>query len=131
MHTLPLPFTLLTYFGIWRPVDWTSKWKNKLYNLLSIAVLLTMCTFVASEFVHVALFFSKFDEISDTLFLLMTTLAACYKPLTFLLQRKNIIHLANMLLEECCIAKNPTEMNIQQKFDDINRFQYRLFIFLA
>ena len=119
---------ILTYFGIWKPTEWKSRWKSYLYNIHSVIVLVIMYTFVASEFVHVVLFFSKFDDVSDTLFLLLTTGSVCYKAVAFLTRKNNLINLGNMMLKDCCLPKNLHEMTIQRKFDDVNRLHLSYYV---
>ncbi|OXU18896.1 hypothetical protein TSAR_016577 [Trichomalopsis sarcophagae] len=121
MHTIHLPFTILKYIGIWKPNSWKSTWKSYQYDCWSLAVMMIMYSFVTTELIAVVKLISDhYDEISDTLFLLLTTAGVFIKSMNFLANRNNMAHLGNMLLKSCCIPKNLNELKIQKKFDDIN-----------
>lgn len=118
---LPVPFAILTYFGIWMPIKWTCKWKKNLYNLFSVLVLFVMFTFVNSELVEVILYLFHNKGISETLYLLLTTSSAFYKAVILLARKQDVISLSNMLLNDRCIPRDDEEKIIQAKADKINR----------
>ncbi|KAI4483565.1 hypothetical protein M0804_007825 [Polistes exclamans] len=117
MHTLPLSFALLTYVGFWRPVNWSpNSFKYLLYNIYTIFMVSMLYAFTFCGFMD-ALIDHNLDNLLEKFSLFISVIGVCIKVTNILINRKNIISVTNMLLNEQCIPRDSKELAIKQKFD--------------
>ncbi|XP_043285615.1 odorant receptor Or1-like [Venturia canescens] len=115
MHTLSLNFTILKFFGLWRPLPWLTGWKFVLYNCYTVIIIVLVFTFLVSLFID---FFSSFNSVEDFAqgsFILLTVIALFGKMVVLLTKRREIIELTNDLINDVCEPRDAAEIQIQAR----------------
>lgn len=120
MHILHLPFKLLTLTGIWMPEDWTQKHQKLIWVLYSMASIGLVFMQLSSQ-VGYLMQSKTWAEVNERLFFIPTGISSVHKIFIFIVHRKDLISLGNMLLKEYCIPRNAEELSIQERYNEIIR----------
>ena len=106
MESLELAFNILSFCGVWRPLYYSTKLDNMLYDLHCI-VFTPMPYLLVSGLVARLLFENiDPDEKAEAFFVCLTTFGACCKSVNLIFWRKDIIKLINMLTSNEAILLN-------------------------
>ncbi|CAK9813035.1 Odorant receptor Or1 [Anthophora plagiata] len=121
MHRLPLPFTLLTYCGYWKPTKWPARSiKYWLYNVYSAFMVLLLYFFTFCACID-SLISKDLKTMTDKFSLFISVFGVCLKVANLFLQRRKIINVMNILLTENCIPRDEQERIIQKRNDNYAR----------
>ncbi|OXU28052.1 hypothetical protein TSAR_008866 [Trichomalopsis sarcophagae] len=120
MHILHLPFKLLTLTGIWMPEDWTQKQQKLIWVLYSMVSIGLVFMQLSSQ-VGYLMQSKTWAQVNERLFFIPTGISSVHKIFIFIVHRKDLISLGNMLLKEYCIPRNAEELSIQERYNEIIR----------
>ncbi|XP_043475509.1 uncharacterized protein LOC122507056 [Leptopilina heterotoma] len=126
MEVAKVSFTVMKYFGIWRPKSWTSEWSIQLYRLYSVFNITLFLTFSVSILIHIINSSESVDTLTESLIVFLTSCSSWVKIVIILLNRKKIIQFDDMFTEKCCRPRDNQETQIQQAFDYIDRFSNKI-----
>ncbi|XP_043285401.1 odorant receptor 46a-like [Venturia canescens] len=115
MHTLSLNFTILKFFGLWRPLPWLTGWKFVLYNCYTVIIIVLVFTFLVSLFIDLFSSFNSVEDFSQGSFILLTVIALFGKMVVLLAKRREIIELTNDLINDVCEPRDAAEIQIQAR----------------
>jgi hypothetical protein len=121
MKVLQMYFNILTCFGFWMPVVWTHNWHGILYNCVRIFPILLPYWLAFGQITRILLDTKNLDEITETLFILLTTINVCFKCANFLLRREEIIDLMELLRLKWVKPQDRQELHIYNSCNNIIR----------
>lgn len=117
MRPMQYTLTVLAVAGCWQPA--TSLFKYIMYNAYAMLIILMLYTFSISQFMDLVLNVSNSDEFTETLYLLLIVLMACYKAIDMNLSHKNVAIIIKYLTESPFAPLDKNEKIIREKFDKI------------
>ena len=118
-----ISFTLLEFFGIWRPLTWKSPWKIFLFRIYSI-IFLFMFLFIVFSFL-----LTFFRSTEDTQFITQNSFyftASCtiyLKMINIMIQQKKVMKTLKMLTNGVCEHRSLNESKILQKCSSKCRYE--------
>lgn len=112
---------MMKWFGIWRPIAWSSEWKINLYWTYTLIVVFALTCNILSKMVYVVKYLEDPDEIANSLFINLTDACAVYKITNILNRRRDIIVFTDSLVNGLGRPNSPDEVGIQKDFDRSNR----------
>ncbi|CAL1676372.1 unnamed protein product [Lasius platythorax] len=130
MQVLKLTCTIVMIAGCFRPLSWTSLFKRTVYNIYRLYVTSMLFFFSISQFMDIVLNVDNADDFTDTLNMMLTSSAACYKILIMWFNYERVSTLINYLTEEPFKPLDSGEMEIRRQFDRIIRNNTLRYIFL-
>ncbi|KAF7384155.1 hypothetical protein HZH66_012405 [Vespula vulgaris] len=131
MAVLKLIFIILSICGCWRPSSWSlSFYKCLVYNLYTIFVAFIISSQALSQMINICLNANDSSNFSDDIYIFLAMLVACFKMLSLVINRNNIVNLTVTLVQEPYQTLDNMETNIQIKFDKLSRFNTRSYAFL-
>ncbi|XP_043285618.1 uncharacterized protein [Venturia canescens] len=113
MHTLSLNFKILQFYGMWRPLMWSSGWKSTVYNLYTTIMVSCFYTYALTLFVDLVVSSENVKEFTHGSYMFLSILAGCGKSANVIKQRKKIIDITNVLQNDLCRPRNDDEIKIQ------------------
>lgn len=123
-------FQTLSVFGIWMPVNYSSKLDKIKYQFYSIFIIPLPYLLAAGLIIRMTFSNISFDELTETLFMFLTTINVCSKSINFLLRRQEVIHLINMLSIDYAKPHDQEEIVIYTYYNTFIRFlRNNIFIF--
>nr|AQN78493.1 olfactory receptor 91 [Meteorus pulchricornis] len=131
MSALDYNFAILKYVGIWRPREWSTGWKYRLYNIYTSFVILIVAVMATAELIDLLLTLNDIDHLAESMFMMLSLISVCGKSVTILISRDRIIKLLDILKTEICQAKNPDEDVAQEKFYRRIRFRVKAYSLLV
>nr|WGO81834.1 olfactory receptor 170 [Microplitis mediator] len=118
MKTLPYGFMILEFFGGWKPLEWNTSIKGKLYDIYTLAVTLALVTFCMSCIIY--LFnTTNFEDIVQNMSMSLTFIIGCSKLIFLNVKRNEIINVLQLLDVNICRVRCAEEANIQSKYTKI------------
>ena len=93
MQVLKLTYTIVTITGCFRPRLWTSLFKRTFYNIYSIQVFGILYVFSLLQFMDIVFNIDNTDVFTNTLNLMLTISASCYKMIIMCLNYDDIVAL--------------------------------------
>lgn len=119
MQVMRIPLKILTIAGCSPPNTWSSLCKRAMYNAYAILLSLLLLTFMLPQVLDIVLNVDNADDFTDNFYVMLAMVLACSKMLFLQLNRKNIETLTNALIEKPFRPLEPSEIEIQQRFDNI------------
>ena len=116
-------FTLLEFFGIWRPLTWKSPWKIFLFRIYSIIALFMFFFLV---FCFLLTFFRSTDDaqvITQNSFYFTAAFTIYIKMINLMIQKKKVIETLKMLTYGVCEHRSLNEYEILQKCSSKCRYE--------
>nr|XP_033331535.1 odorant receptor 4-like [Megalopta genalis] len=117
MIILQPAFKLLTIGGCWRPSPWTTTGKRILYAFYTVFVFLLLHSFCLSQLLNALWNVQTTDDLSDSFYMFIANILACFKLIVVLLNHENIKILCEKLRTRPCEPRNREEMAIQRDYD--------------
>lgn len=127
MDALNDAFKILTYFGFWKPESWTYGWKSKCYDCIRVILLPLPYYIAVGQVMLIIVKARSIDEMTETLFLVLTTLNACCKATNVLARRRDVRDLMKMVNLEMVKPRDEVETTIYRGSNNIIRFSSNLF----
>ncbi|XP_039309023.1 odorant receptor 46a [Solenopsis invicta] len=121
MHVLKLTLAIFMFSGCFRPLSWTSPFKRRVYNIYRLYVISMIYFFSMAQFMDIVLNVDNPNDFTDTLNMVTTSSAACYKLFIVWFNYQKIAALINCLTEEPFKPLNLGEVEIRQQYDRIIR----------
>lgn len=123
MAVLKSIFIILSICGCWRPSSWSiSLYKCFFYNLYTIFVALLVSSLSLSQMIGIALNADDTNNVSDDMYVFLAEFVSCFKMLSLVVNRNNIVNLIVNLGQEPHQPLNDAERRIQNEFDKMSRF---------
>nr|KAF7404149.1 hypothetical protein H0235_014843 [Vespula pensylvanica] len=127
MALLKSILVILSICGCWRPSSWSlSFYKCLFYNLYSIFVAFLILSLSLSQMIGIAVNADDSSNVSDDIYVFLAQFVSCFKMLSLVVNRNNIVELIVTLGQEphqpLDDPLDDVEMNIQTKFDRLSRF---------
>ncbi|XP_011050240.1 PREDICTED: odorant receptor 94b-like isoform X2 [Acromyrmex echinatior] len=117
MHVLKFTLTICTIAGFWQPPSWTSLLNHIIYKTYAMFLVLSLNIFAISQFMDIILNVDNSDELTDSLYMMLTVFVAGYKNICLWVDRKNVRMLVNVLREKPFKPNEFHEITIRQQFD--------------
>lgn len=114
-------FTLLTLASFWRPLSWESKFSHNAYTCYRVVVLIIYYTFMVSEILDIILWAENIEEVVENMIQLINITNVMFKSTSFMMKRKQIIKVLNILDDEMCQCRTPREKDLKQIYDKTTR----------
>ena len=118
MHILSHTFTILTICGIWRPMEWSSGWKQYLYWLYSVLVIALIFTFIVSQALYLLQIAINVEGLASSSFTLLTFFYTACKAMNILKSRDHINNFIEILNNKRCKSQNIKDNWILQEADN-------------
>lgn len=124
---LATSFTILSVCGCWRPPSWSlTFYKRFAYNLYTIFVAFLVSSLSLSQAIGIALNEDDSSDSSDDIYIFLAELISCFKMLSLIVNRNEIVNLIDTLTREPHKPSDGAETRIQIKFDNWSRFGIRI-----
>ncbi|XP_014607529.1 PREDICTED: odorant receptor 85b-like [Polistes canadensis] len=123
MTVVKSTFIILGICGCWRPMSWSlSFYKRHIYNFYTIFIAFLVTTLSLTQIVGIILNANENDDISDDVYVFLAHFVSCFKMLTLVINRNNIVNLIVTLENEPHRIMDNVEANLQMKFDKLSRY---------
>ncbi|RLZ02262.1 Odorant receptor 43 [Cephus cinctus] len=131
MSPFALYFRIYKFCGVWRPTD-SSRCFKAFYNIYSALSLFGMCSLTILQFTEIITNTHNTDDITTNSFILLSMVNSCFKAVCVLRHRNEIIGLIAMLVGSIYYkARDPEEIKIQEKFNNILWLNSRRYLILV
>lgn len=117
MHALKFTLAICTAAGFWQPPSWTSLFKHVVYKSYAIFLNSSLLVFAISQFMNILLNVDNSDDLTDSLYMMLTVFVAGYKQICMWIDHKNVTAMIHILNEKPFIPLKSQEVMIQRKFD--------------
>ncbi|XP_028049513.1 odorant receptor 13a [Monomorium pharaonis] len=117
MSILSFNFLLYTICGLWRPIEWSSKWSKLLYSVFTFTTMYLIACLSLTNLLFVIFVAENIDEFSLSSPIFFSSITVIFKTIAMIIYRDQIINLIKTLEEEPCKPCNEDETAIQIKFD--------------
>ncbi|XP_014486426.1 PREDICTED: odorant receptor 46a, isoform A-like [Dinoponera quadriceps] len=121
MRVLKFTLAICTVAGFWQPPSCTSLLKLIIYISYAIFLNSSLLVFAMSQFMNILLNVDNSDELTDSLYMMLTVFVAGYKQICMWIDHKNITVMINILTEKPFTPYESHEIMIRQKFDKMIR----------
>lgn len=121
MRVLKLTRVIVMIAGCLRPQSWTSRPKRVAYNICRLYIISMLYVFSMAQILDVILIIDNPDDFCDTLNMMLTSSAACYKICIMWMNYDKMAALIDSLNEEPFTPLDQSEMEIREKFENIIR----------
>ena len=121
MDRLPYSFALSKFGGMWRPLDW-SGWKSKAYNIYTLFVIVLLYSYCLLDTINLLNSKDNFQEFTNEAITVLTVYCVYFKALTFLIKRRHLINLVDILQRNVCQPRDSEETAIQMLSDRRARY---------
>ncbi|XP_057328401.1 odorant receptor 46a-like [Microplitis mediator] len=118
MKTLPYSFMILKFAGGWKPLEWSTSIKGKLYDIYTLTVTSTLVTFCMSCIIDL-FYTTNFEDIIKNMSMSLTFIIGCLKLILFNVKRNEIINVLQLFDLNICRVRCAEEANIQLKYAKI------------
>lgn len=123
MKSLKIPFTILTYCGIWQPMHWTSSWHKTLFNFCRVVFRPLPFILASAQLARIVLVNMSLEELAEVIFILLSIINVCCKSVSILMRRTDLIKLTKMLAVVSATPQDIDEFNIQYQYHQFIRFE--------
>lgn len=96
---LPVPFYILTAWGVWCPAYWSSLLK-RLYSVYTAFIVIAKVLFITETFIYVVTSFSEGRFELAPLFVLTSVTNSTYKVVTILYNREWIVSIVKAAFDD-------------------------------
>ncbi|KYM95490.1 Odorant receptor 46a, isoform A [Cyphomyrmex costatus] len=117
MHVLKFTLTICTIAGFWQPPSWTSLLKHIIYKSYAMFLVLSLNIFAISQFMNIVVNVDNSDELTDSLYMMLTVFVAGYKNICLWVDRKNLRMVVNILRKKPFEPCESHETIIREQFD--------------
>ncbi|XP_057328409.1 odorant receptor 46a-like [Microplitis mediator] len=117
MKTLSYSFMILEYFGGWKPLEWSTSIKGKLYDIYTLTITLAMSTFCISCVIDL-FYTSNIEDIVHNMSWSFTLILVCSKLALLKVKRNKLVGIIKLLDINICRVRCATEATIQLKYDE-------------
>ncbi|XP_011704295.1 PREDICTED: odorant receptor 46a, isoform A-like [Wasmannia auropunctata] len=117
MRVLKFTLIICTIAGFWQPPPWTSLFKHIIYKTYAMFLILSLYIFSISQFMDIVLNVDNSDELTDSLYMMLTVFVAGYKQICLWVDHKNVTIIINALDKKPFGPCESHEIIIRQKFD--------------
>lgn len=117
MRALKFTLAICTIAGFWQPLSWTSLLEHVVYKSYAIFLNSSLLVFAMAQFVNILLNVDNSDELTDSLYMMLTVFVAGYKQICLWIDHKNITVMIGILTEEPFKPFESQEVAIRRKFD--------------
>ncbi|XP_012059525.1 PREDICTED: odorant receptor Or2-like [Atta cephalotes] len=131
MQMFSLNFFMYTICGIWRPIEWSSKGVNFLYNVFNYIILLLEYFTMLTQFLDFLFVVNNIDDFIANSIWFVSFVAMVCKATVVVIRRNAIISLIQVLLKGLCKPQDEDEIAIQTKFDQFVRLCSIKYLLLA
>ncbi|XP_024878579.1 odorant receptor 22c-like isoform X2 [Temnothorax curvispinosus] len=117
MQILSLNFLLYTISGLWRPIEWSSKYSKLLYSVYTFFTIYLLAYFMLAHLLYIIFVIDNVEDFASDPPFFFCSIIILSKVITAVIYRGEIINLVETLQEKPCKACNEDETDIQIKFD--------------
>ena len=121
-----ISFTLMQFFGIWRPLTWKSPRKIFLFHIYSIFALFLFFFFVFGFFLPLFKSTEDTEVITQNSFYFTAAFTIYFKMINVMIQRKKVIKTLKMLTYDICEHRSLNEYEILQTISSKCRYKVKL-----
>ncbi|KAF7384153.1 hypothetical protein HZH66_012403 [Vespula vulgaris] len=131
MTILASSFMILSICGCWRPPSWSlSFYKRLAYNLYTIFVAFLVSSLSLSQAIGILVNEDDSSDSSDDIYIFFAELISCFKMLSLVVNRNEIVNLIGTLMQEPYEPSDDVETRIQVKFDKWSRLNTHCYVLL-
>lgn len=118
MQILPLNFLLYTLSGLWRPIEWSTKYSKLLYSVFTFSTVYLLAYLMLTHLLYIIFVIDNVGDFASCSPFFFSTISLLVKAITAIIYRDQIvINLVETLQEKPCKACNEDEIDIQMKFN--------------
>lgn len=119
MRILRWTFLLFALCGCFPPSSWTTRLKRYLYKIYAVFSFVALNSFLLSQILDMVYNIKGTDDFSDNFSVTVVVFVTCFKLITILTRRENILLLCNTLKQEPLSPINTEEFEIFLKFEKL------------
>lgn len=119
MRILRWTFLLFALCGCFPPSSWTTRLKRYLYKIYAVFSFIALNSFLLSQILDMVYNVKDTDDFSDNFSVTVVVFVTCFKLITILTRRENILLLCNALKQEPLSPMNTEEFEIFLKFEKL------------
>ncbi|XP_016771361.2 odorant receptor 94b [Apis mellifera] len=119
MRILRWTFLLFALCGCFPPSSWTTRLKRYLYKIYAVFSFVALNSFLLSQILDMVYNVKGTDDFSDNFSVTVVVFVTCFKLITILTRRENILLLCNILKQEPLSPINTEEFEIFLKFEKL------------
>ncbi|THK32954.1 odorant receptor Or1-like [Diachasma alloeum] len=116
---LPYSFSVLGFWGVWLPPDWSSGWKSRLYYFYTAGMIILVYTNTLSQVIDLLVTYKSLKHFINNAFILLSTIGAGVKAAHCLYIRRRILGIEEKLNTYPCKPQDEEEKAILQHFSRI------------
>ncbi|XP_032691023.1 odorant receptor 46a-like [Odontomachus brunneus] len=134
MRALKFTLVICTAAGFWQPLSWTSLFKHIVYKSYAMFLNSSLLVFAMSQFMNILLNVDNSDDLTDSLYMMLTVFVAGYKQICIWIDHKNITEMINILNEKPFRPFESQEVTIRKKFDKMiqdNTMRYLILVMVT
>ncbi|XP_025266863.1 odorant receptor Or1-like [Camponotus floridanus] len=121
VNLLKASYAAFNFFGMWRPIEWSSKCSKMLYWMLTCFTMYLLIILMLTQLLDIILVIENVDDFATTSLLLLSTVSVLFKATAVITRRDEIVNLIETLQKKPCTVYNEEESDIQIKFDCLIR----------
>ncbi|KAF3054602.1 Odorant receptor 023 [Nylanderia fulva] len=121
MRILSFNFFLYGICGMWRPIEWSSKYSKILYGVFTCFTTYLVLLLLFTQLMDLILVIDNVDDFATNALFLLSVVSVFVKVVTTITRRDKIVNLIEILQKKPCIAYDEEECDIQMKFDRLIR----------
>ncbi|KAL2717979.1 hypothetical protein V1478_011855 [Vespula squamosa] len=125
MDILPVNFKILSFCGIWREAEDTHIFKHLISLLHGSMVVTIIFYFTLIQFIEVIVSHENLEDVTESLFMIFTYVALCFKCFNFLLRKEKLLILLNLLRERIYRPRNLMEAKILENYSRRGKEYFR------
>ncbi|XP_031370969.1 odorant receptor Or1-like [Apis dorsata] len=119
MRILRWTFLLFALCGCFPPSSWTTRLKRYLYKIYAVFSFIALNSFLLAQILDMVYNVKDTDDFSDNFSVTVVVFVTCFKLITILIRRENILLLCNTLKQEPLSPINTEEFEIFLKFEKL------------
>lgn len=118
----PIPFRVLKFCGLWRPVSWTSL-RKLIYNGYTVLMFVILVTITLTVGIGVYQMPVTNDTFAENVFLMFALINAVFKATNMLLSRERFLKMLLMAQDDRWHnLRDPEEVEIRDRYSKTIRF---------
>ncbi|XP_012540698.1 odorant receptor Or2 [Monomorium pharaonis] len=117
MRMLSRHFFAYTIGGLWRPIEWSSKYSKSLYNVFTFFTMYLFTYLLLTHGLHIIFVVDNLESLISSSSVFFSFVGLMCKATTVVVRRDRIINLLEIIQEEPCKVCDEDEIDIQMKFD--------------
>ncbi|XP_020291767.1 odorant receptor 46a-like [Pseudomyrmex gracilis] len=131
MSILKFTLVICTIAGFWQPPSWSSLYKHIIYKIYALFLISSFYLFIISQFMNIVLNVDNSDELTDSMYMMLTVFVAGYKQVCIWTDRKTVRMIISVLTDRPFKPSVSDEVTIRDKFEkriQINTLRYLTFV---